>query len=164
MIGDSSDKRYINVVGGFRDCHDLQVVAKELTQAGFEPWLSFQPGPFLRATHGKVLGCSHMPIQPGSTYGALHDVCDAAHRATHTAQDPDPELDLRGRDSPLWGHHSWRRAADTFARQTMAETGATEADIDLVFGWNEAFYSAKMQRHYESHFDRIRRAAVTSLL
>ena len=164
MLGDSADKRYINVVGGFRDCRDLQVVAKELTQAGFEPWLSFQPGPFMRATHGKALGWSHMPIQPGSTYGALHDICDAAHSATHTARDPDPELDLRGRESPLWGHHSWRRAADTFARQSMAETGVTEADIDLIFGWQEAFYSQKMQRHYESHFDRIRRAAVTSMI
>ena len=164
MVGDSADKRYINVIGGFRDWRDLQIVAKELTLAGFGPWLSFQPGPFMRATHGKVLGCSHMPIQPGSTYGSLHDICDAAHRATHTAQSPDPELDLRGRESPLWGHHTWRRAADTFARQTMEQTGVTEADIDLIFGWMEAFYSQKMQRHYESHFDRIRRAAVTSLI
>ena len=46
----------------------------------------------------------------------------------------------------------------------MAETGVTEADIDLIFGWQEAFYSQKMQRHYESHFDRIRRAAVTSMI
>ena len=164
MVGDSSDRRYINVVGGFRDCHDLRVVAKELTIAGFGEWLSFQPGPFMRATHGQALGFSHMPIQPGSTYGVLHDVCDAAHLATHSAGDPDPELDLCGRESPLWAHHSWRRAADTFARQTMAETGASEADIDLIFGWQEAFYNQKMQRHYESHFDRIRRAAVTSLI
>ena len=105
-----------------------------------------------------------MPIQPGSTYTVLHDVCDASHRATHSAQDPDQELDLRGRESPLWGHHSWRRAADTFACQMMAETGATEADIDIVFGWQEAFYNQKMQRHYESTFDRIKRAAVTSMI
>jgi len=43
----------------------------------------------------------------------------------------------------------------------MAETGATEQDIDLVFGWIEAFYSAKMQVHYESKFDRERRKNVT---
>ena len=122
LTGGSSDRRYINVVGGFRDCRDLQIVAKELTMAGFGDWLSFQPGPFMRATHGHALGFAHMPIQPGSTYGILHDVCDAAHRATHSAQDPDQELDLRGRETPLWSHHSWRRAADTFARQTMAET------------------------------------------
>ena len=46
----------------------------------------------------------------------------------------------------------------------MEQTGVTEADIDIIFGWQEAFYSQKMQRHYESHFDRIRRAAVTSLI
>ena len=46
----------------------------------------------------------------------------------------------------------------------MAQTGASEADIDLIFGWMESFYSQKMQRHYESHFDRVQRAAVTSLI
>ena len=110
------------------------------------------------------MGYTHMPIQPGSTYGALHDICDAAHARAHTESDPDPELDLRGREEPSFAHHSWRRAADTFARETMAQTGALEADIDIVFGWQEAFYSQKMQRHYESTFDRIKRAAVTSLI
>ena len=77
---------------------------------------------------------------------------------------PDPELDLAGLASPLWGHHSFRRFTDTVARQTMELTGATEQDIDLVFGWIEAFYSAKMQVHYQATFVRERRAAVTSQL
>ena len=64
---------------------------------------------------------------------------------------------------PLWGNHSFRRFADTVARQTMAKTGASEQDIDLYFGWMERFYQAKMQIHYESRFTRTRRSAVTSL-
>ena len=56
------------------------------------------------------------------------------------------------------------RAADTFARQTMSLTEVSEADTDLVFGWMEAFYGQNMQRHYESHFDRLKRAAVTSMI
>ena len=44
----------------------------------------------------------------------------------------------------------------------MAETGATEQDIDLTFGWLEAMYSQKMQIHYESKFVREKRKAVTS--
>ena len=67
----------------------------------------------------------------------------------------------RGGTKPLWGHHSNRRCSDTVARQTMAETGASEQDIDLVFGWMEAMYSARMQLHYESKFDREKRKAVT---
>ena len=164
LLGDSADRRYINVVGGFKDCDAIRVVSKELTIAGFGAWMSLEPGPFMRATHGKALGLAHMPIQPGSTYGALHDICDDAHAATHTPLSPDPELDLQGRATPLWAHHSWRRAADTFARQTMSLTEVSEADIDLVFGWMEAFYGQKMQRHYESHFDRLKRAAVTSMI
>ena len=37
-------------------------------------------------------------------------------------------------------------------------------DIDLTFGWQERFYSQKMQVHYEARFDRKKRAAVTSQL
>ena len=50
------------------------------------------------------------------------------------------------------------------ARQTRGQTGATERDIDLVFGWQEAMYAATMQLHYESIDDVVRRAAVTSLI
>ena len=76
---------------------------------------------------------------------------------------PDPELDLQGFEEPLWGHHSFRRFADSVARQTMSVTGATEQDIDLSFGWMERLYNHKMQVHYESRFDRTRQTAVTSL-
>ena len=46
----------------------------------------------------------------------------------------------------------------------MSVTGATEEDIDIIFGWQEAFYSHKMQLHYRDRFDRVRRAAVTSMI
>jgi|TARA_B100000524_G_scaffold233342_1_gene123987 hypothetical protein len=46
----------------------------------------------------------------------------------------------------------------------MAETGASEEDIDLVFGWNEAVHASKMQNYYASRRDIVRRAAVTSRL
>ena len=78
--------------------------------------------------------------------------------------DRDPELDLMGLAAPLWGHHSNRRLADTVARQTMDETGATEQDIDIIFGWLENFYSSKMQMHYESTFVRERRKVVTMMV
>ena len=85
---------------------------------------------------------------------------DEAHRLANL-ETPDPELDLQGLPKPLWAHHSNRRLSDTVARQTMAETGASEQDIDLVFGWQEAMHSARMQLHYESKFDREKRKAVT---
>ena len=139
----------------------MKQVAFELTRAGFGEKISIVPGPLMRATHGESMGLAHMPIQPASTYQVLHDAMDAAFEAANV-ESPDPELDLRGLSAPRWGHHSARRGADTVARQTRGETGATEQDIDIIFGWQEAFYSAKMQLHYESSFDRVRRAAVTS--
>ena len=161
LDADSMDKRYINLVGGPRDSADIATVMAELSLAGFDDWLSVVPGPLLRATHGAAKGLTHMPIVPGSTYSILHDCFDAAFTEANRSS-PDPELDLQGFDSPLWGHHSLRRFADTVARETMQITGATEQDIDIVFGWLEAFYSAKMQLHYQSRFTREKRSAVTS--
>ena len=135
-----------------------------LQAAGFtEPGrLRVVPGPLFRSTHG-TLGHTNMPLSVSATYQPLHDMFDAAYKEAN-ARTPDPELDLCGMEEPLWGHHSGRRGADTVARQTMHITGATERDIDMVFGWKEAFYSKEMQLHYESSFDRERRCMVTSMM
>ena len=84
--------------------------------------------------------------------------------ANSAPDDPDPQLDLEGHDAALFGEHSDRRLADTNARREMINTGVTEMDIDLTLGWQEKFYSAKMQIHYEQRLDRERRALVTSRL
>ena len=65
---------------------------------------------------------------------------------------------------PRSAHHSNRRGSNTVARRTQALTGATEMEIDLTYGWQERFYNSKMQVHYEARFDRVRRAAVSSLI
>ena len=156
------DKRYINVVGGPIGCADLQQVSLELTRAGFTG-LDILPGPLIRASQGAAKGFSHMPLNPNSTYQNLHRAFDVAYQEANTGT-PDPELDLAGAISPLWGHHSNRRGGDTAARQTRAQSGASEEDIDLIFGWNEAMYSAQMQHHYESKFVREVRCRVTQFL
>ena len=139
----------------------------ELERAGFTEAagiLSVIPGPLMRATHGAALGAAHMPLSTQSTYESMHALMDRAFVEASPAGDPDPEIDLQGLEKPLWGHHSFRRFADTVARQTMSQTGATEQDIDIIFGWMEAFYSAKMQMHYETKLIRERRSVVTSLV
>jgi hypothetical protein len=119
-------------------------------------------GPLLRSLDGNRL--SHMPVDPSSTYQSLHKILDTAHAVANPEGDPDPWLDLQGLDEPLWGHHSFRRLADTVARATMARSGASEQDIDLVFGWMEKMYSQRMQYHYETRFNRDKRYRVTMFL
>ena len=104
-----------------------------------------------------------MPLQPSTTYALLHECLPKAYELAN-ATSPDPELDLQGLAEPLWGHHSLRRGADTVARHTMHLTGATERDIDLLFGWSEYLYKKVMQLHYESNMDRDRRSRVTSMM
>ena len=75
------------------------------------------------------------------------------------------ELDLQGLKTPLWGSHSLRRGADRVARAHMEETGVTESDIDILFGWREKYYSQLMQVHYAglARADRVKKAKVTSM-
>jgi hypothetical protein len=177
--GGSMHKRYINVAGGREGCAAIRTAALELARAGLGEFLSVGAGPLIRATFGPSL--THMPLNPQSSYAALHAAMDEAFRLANGVApvnwrpngfgvaaehwgDREPELDLQGLAAPLWGHHSNRRCADTVARQTMARSGATEQDIDLVFGWQEKLYSAKMQVHYESKFVRDVRKRVTMYL
>ena len=163
VTGNSLDKRYINLVGGTSDDKELGIVLNELSRAGLADHVSLVPGPLMRATHGKDMGFAHMPLQPSSTYSMLHECFPKAYELANAGA-ADTELDLRGLLKPLWGHHSARRGADTKARDTMHVTGATERDIDLIFGWNEHMYRAVMQLHYESNTQRDRRAMVTSMM
>ena len=158
----SKDKRYINIFGGSSDDPNMRTMQHELVVAGFGEFVSVIDGPLLRSTDGARI--SHMAIDPTSTYTSLHKIFDAAYVLANPTGDPDPWLDLQGLDEPLWGHHSLRRMADTVARATMARTGVTERDIDLVFGWQEKFYSKVMQLHYETRFDRDKRYRVTMYL
>ena len=103
---------------------------------------------------------THMPYATSSAYGEMRPHYERAMELAN-AVSPDTELDLSV--EPLFGDHSARRFGDTVARHTMGETGATDTDIDLTFGWQERYYSTKMQVHYESKFTRWRRAAVTML-
>ena len=105
-----------------------------------------------------------MPLDPSTTYGTLHKLLDEAYALANPTGDPDPWLDLQGLDEPLWGHHSFRRCADSVARATMSQTGATEDDIDLTFGWQEKMYNQRMQYHYATRFNREKRYRVTMLL
>ena len=136
LDADSLEKKYINFIGGPRDSAEIGLVANALERAGFASRMEMVPGPLMRATHGDSLGFSHMPLQPSTIYDALHECYDQAF-AMANANGPDPELDLRGLCTPLWGTHSARRGADTNARTNMHVTGATPLDIDMVFGWNE---------------------------
>jgi hypothetical protein len=162
MKGDSADKKYVNVVGGCAECQAIGEALRILKREGFDEQgrVAVVPGPFMRATHGN-LGLSHLPMHP--TNAPVRDILAEAFERVQ-ARGADPEFDSEGRDSPQWGNHSIRRAADSAARQSMAETGASEEDIDRVFGWNEAVHASKMQHYYASRRDIVRRAAVTSRL
>ena len=164
----SKEKRYINLLGGGHDDPRMHRLTRELAEAGFGATghpggcVSVGLGPLLRSTDGDRV--SHMPLDPSATYATLHRIFDDAYDLANPEGDPDPWLDMQGMDEPLWGHHSFRRMADTVARATMERTGATEQDIDLIFGWNEKMYSHKMQCHYETRFNRDRRYRVTMYL
>ena len=79
LKADSFDKKYINLVGGPLGCQDLAEVSREMHMAGLSEALSIVPGPLMRASHGKMLGLAHMPLQPSSTYDMIHECLPRAY-------------------------------------------------------------------------------------
>ena len=67
---------------------------------------------------------------------------------------------------PKGSPHSLHRLGDTVARRYAAETGISEEQIDLYFGWHEKLLLKNMQIHYAtlSTRERMLLARVTGML
>jgi len=162
---DTEEKAYINVAGGKWNSPELRQVMLELRGAGLGRWSRLAMGPLIRASAGSKVGLNHMPLSPDSTYAILKEAMGMAYEQANSSESgPDPELDLMGALKPSWSNHSWRRFADKVARETRQTTGVSEVDIDLFFGWMEAFYQKLMQLHYAGRGDRVKRARVTMMV
>ena len=91
------------------------------------------------------------PYSVGSAFKPTKELLERAHAlANQDPLDPDPDLDTDPRRECRWTTHSLRRLADTVARRYRQESGATEAQIDIYFGWQERLLLKAMQVHYAS--------------
>ena len=154
----SMQKRYVNVASGGSDEPELDAIVAELKRHGFEA--SKAPGPLLLSTTGgQWPKLTPMPMSTGSAFEPTKELLvAAAELAGADKSDPDPDLDTAYGRAPKWTSHSLRRGADTAARQYKEETGATEAQIDIFFGWHEKILLKAMQVHYEGLSTRARMA------
>ena len=84
-----------------------------------------------------------------------------AYDSSSAMDEPGLELDLDGLEKPKWGHHTFRRTSDRFARESMGETGVSEEDIDDLFGWRQAERAKIQQLRYAGRQKRSLRAKVT---
>ena len=73
---------------------------------------------------------------------------------------------MSGRTEPKWTSHSLRRLADTVARRFREETGTTEDEIDMYFGWHERVLLKAMQVHYATLAvrERMAQARITGMI
>ena len=137
------DSLRVSTVGSLSRCGRLLAL-------GFKA--SVVPGPLLLAsTSGKRSAPTIMPLSTGSTFALTKEILTrACLKANKDPNDPDPDLevDLKAGEKAKWTTHSLRRYADTVARRYRDVTGATEAMIDLFFGWNERVLLKAMQVHY----------------
>ena len=156
------EQKYINVAGGPKSSKALTDALRYFESKGLGHYVDKVPGPLLRATHGSVL--THMPLKAESSYTHLMGALKEAWNTSSRLEEPDEELDLEGLEKPKWGHHTFRRTADKFARQYMQETGTSKEDIDDMFGWKQAERSKDMQKHYDVRRNRSRRAAITMMI
>ena len=163
---EKQSKAYVNVAGGTEGSSELLAVVESLKQAGLVA--SMVPGPLLLATTGGVRAApTLMPLTTSSGGVVIKELLIKAWaKANSDTYDPDPDLDLPAGKLPKWSSHSLRRLADTTARRHMAESGATEAEIDIYFGWHEKILLRAMQVHYSqmSIRERMLLAKITGYL
>ena len=154
----SMQKRYVNVAMGSSEDEELDNIVAELKEQGFEA--SKAPGPLLLSTTGGKYGkMTPMPVSTGSMFEPTKELLEKAYTLANADKaDPDPDLDTQYGRKPKWTSHSLRRGADTAARVHREETGATEAQIDIFFGWHEKILLKAMQVHYEGLSTRARMA------
>ena len=162
----SQEKKYINVAAGSSKDEELDVFLRRLREAGYNAHKV--PGPLLLATTGgKHAKVKIMPLSVSSTFAVTKELLTRAwKKANEDELDPDPDLDLESGREPKWSTHSLRRLADTVARRYAGETGATEAQIDIYFGWHEKILLKAMQNHYNamSITARMALAKITGML
>ena len=144
------------MASGRRGDPALERLVAWLTQFGFTAIST--PGPFIRATRGHTL--TLMPLCTASTY---HGMVDQLPEAELLAR-PDSDFDLEGRSEASYGNHSLRQLADRSARDNRHRSGATEVEIDRMFGWNEAAYRKVMQLHYAGRHERVARMLITGYM
>ena len=149
-------KEYVNVAGGKHGDPALDKVARILTSCNFSVVIT--PGPFIRATQGNLV--TLMPLATGSTYKGMVDLLPEAEKLAK----PDPDFDLEGATASSYGNHSFRQLADRCARDYRHLSGATEVEIDRMFGWNEAMYRRVMQLHYAGRHERVKRKMITGYM
>lgn len=163
---ESQQKKYINVAAGDSTNRRLSDLAGRLTALGYVAQLV--DGPLLMSTTG---GLRQMPkIMPYSTSSASAPTKELLTNAWLAGfvdgLSQDDDLDLPPGQKPKWSTHSLRRLADTVARRYRCETGVTEDQIDIYFGWNEKILLKAMQVHYASLSikERMMLAKITGML
>ena len=159
---------FLNVVGGALAGPEIQTASLELTALGVP--FTVTKGPLLMKTCGVKKGervngkpvsiVLPMPILVGSTYPFLNRCLDRAY-AELSALGP-VDVQLGGdRDSPDWGHYTWRRLAASSAQACYARGECKEEDVDLYMGWRLAKWAKQMRLHYSDRGLRTSRAHLT---
>ena len=162
----SQAKKYINVAGGTSGDASMRNLKDQLVALGYVAQIV--KGPLMRATTGgKYPKMTLMPFTVSSAFAPTKELLEKAHvKAGADPNDPDPDLDLSAGKEPSWSTHSLRRLADTVARRDREETGTSEDEIDIYFGWHEKILLREMQVHYASMSirERMKQARITGLL
>ena len=160
--GGSSEKKYFNILGGQKGDEKRAELITELKTEGYT--VTEVPGPLLLSTSmgGKAVGTA-MPLAVSTTFTPTKALLEKAFEICNRPDNPDPELDVERGRKPRWTTHSLRRMANTVARATRKDTGTSEAEIDIYFGWHEKILLKEMQVHYEALdiHQRMEKAKVT---
>ena len=162
---------FVNVIGGELHGPGMDRAAAELLALDIP--FSVQKGPLLLKTAGIKKGewtkgkkrslVPPMPILAKSTYAHLNRCLDQAYEEMVAAG----AVDLTtgdDRDSPDWGHYTWRRLAADACQAVYARKECLPEDVDLLMGWRLKKWEKEMRLHYTDRGVRTSRAHLTEMI
>ena len=104
-----------------------------------------------------------MPILAKSTYSLLNRCLDRAYRDMIAEGKVDLQLG-DDRESPDWGHYTWRRLAAEACQAVFERGECSDVDVDLLMGWRLAKWNKQMRLHYSDRGVRTGRAHLTEMI
>ena len=162
---------FVNVVGGSLNGPAMDRASAELMARGVPH--TVEMGPLLMKSAGVKAGkwvagkresiVPPMPILAKSTYSLLNRCLDRAYREMIAEGKVDLQLG-DDRESPDWGHYTWRRLAAEACQAVFERGERSDVDVDLLMGWRLAKWNKQMRLHYSDRGVRTGRAHLTEMI
>lgn len=138
-------EKFVNVAGGKKSGQEVRLAYEWMRRKGWQRFTDVVKGPLVRTTSGYSI--TQMPLSTAAADNHILTAMKAVYKHHLDTGIVDNELATRG-GVPKFTQHSLRRKADEVAVNTQNRSGATDDDINFLFGWRLKDLAEEMLKWY----------------